>query len=62
MTDGKKYLRRSDTGLVIEIELALLELLQPLLEQAGMPYEVLDAPPDAPPAEEQGENKRRRRL
>jgi hypothetical protein len=56
MTGEKKYLRRLDIGLVIEIELALLQLLQPHLEQAGIPYEVLDAPP-----EEDGEGTRRRR-
>jgi len=57
MTDGKKYLRRLDIGLVIEIDLALLQVLQPLLDLAGMPYEVLDAPPE----EEGAENQRRRR-
>jgi len=57
MTEGKKYLRRLDIGLVIEIEPALLNLLQPLLDLAGMPYEVLDAPP----GEEGAENHRRRR-
>jgi hypothetical protein len=56
MTEGKKYLRRLDIGLLIEIEPALLELLRPFLDQAGIPYEVLDAPP-----EEEGENTRRRR-
>jgi hypothetical protein len=57
MTGEKKYLRRLDIGLVIEIELALLQLLQPHLDQAGIPYEVLDAPPE----EEGGEGTRRRR-
>jgi len=57
MTDGKKYLRKLDTDLLIEIEPALLKILQPFLERAGMPYEVLDAPP----AQEGAENQRRRR-
>jgi hypothetical protein len=57
MTDGKKYLRRLDIGLVIEIEPSLLEVLRPFMDQAGIPYEVLDAPPE----EEGGENTRRRR-
>jgi hypothetical protein len=56
MTEGKKYLRRLDIGLVIEIEPALLELLRPFLDQAGIPYEVHDTPP-----EEEGETTRRRR-
>jgi hypothetical protein len=46
MTGGKKYLRRLDIELVIEIETALLQILQPFLDQAGIPYEVLDEPPD----------------
>jgi hypothetical protein len=57
MTGEKKYLRRPDIGLVIEIELALLQILQPHLDQVGIPYEVLDTPPE----EEGGENTRRRR-
>jgi len=57
MSEGKKYLRRLDIGLVLEIELSLLQLLQPFLEQAGIAYEVLDAPPE----EGGGENQRRRR-
>jgi len=57
MSDGKKYLKRPDIGLVIEIDSALLELLRPFLDQAGILYEVLDAPPE----EEGGENTRRRR-
>jgi len=57
MREGKKYLRRLDIGLVLEIEPALLEILRPFLDQAGIPYEVLDAPPE----EEGGENARRRR-
>ena len=57
MSEGKKYLRRLDIALVLEMELSLLRLLQPFLEQAGIPYEVLDAPPE----EGGGENQRRRR-
>jgi hypothetical protein len=57
MTGEKKYLRRLDIGLVIEVELALLQILQLHLDQAGIPYEVLDTPPE----EEGGENTRRRR-
>jgi hypothetical protein len=57
MTGEKKYLRRLDIGLVIEIELALLQILQSHLDQVGVPYEVLDTPPE----EEGGENTRRRR-
>jgi hypothetical protein len=57
MTGEKKYLRRLDIGLVIEIELALLQILQAHLDQVGIPYEVLDTPPE----EEGGENTRRRR-
>jgi hypothetical protein len=57
MTSEKKYLRRPDIGLVIEVEEALLQLLRPFLDQAGLPYEVLDAPPE----EEGGESTRRRR-
>jgi len=56
MTDEKKYLKLLHTRLVLEIELGLLEVLRPFLDQAGIPYEVLDAPP-----EEEGENTRRRR-
>jgi len=56
MADGKKYLkRRLDEELVIEMEAALLQLLQPFLDQAGIPYEVLETPP-----EEEGKNQRRR--
>jgi len=57
MSVEKKYLRRLDIGLVIEIDPALLQILQPFLDQAGIPYEVLDAPPE----EEGGETPRRRR-
>ena len=57
MAGEKKYLRRTDIGLVLEMEPALLELLRSFLEQAGIPYEVLDAPPE----EEGGETTRRRR-
>jgi hypothetical protein len=57
MGEEKKYLRRLDIGLVIEIELVLLQFLQPFLDQAGISYEVLDAPPE----EEEGGNQRRRR-
>jgi hypothetical protein len=58
MSGEKKYLRRLDIGLVIEIGPALLQVLQPFLDQAGIPYEVLDAPPE--PAGE-NETQRRRR-
>jgi ribose 5-phosphate isomerase len=59
MSDEKKYLRRLDiAGLVIEIEPSLLEVVRQHLDQAGLPYEVLDAPPE--PAGE-GETQRRRR-
>jgi hypothetical protein len=57
MAGEKKYLRRTDIGLVLEMESTLLELLRSFLEQAGIPYEVLDAPPE----EEGGETPRRRR-
>jgi len=57
MSDGKKYLRRPDTGWYGEIDVALLALLQVFLEQAGLPYEVYDAPPE----EEGNETPRRRR-
>ena len=58
MAGGKKYLRRTDIGLILEVELSLLELLRSVLDQAGIPYEVLDAPPE--PAGE-SETQRRRR-
>ncbi len=56
MSGEKKYFVRPDIGLVLEIEPALLEILRPYLDQAGMPYEVRDNPP-----EEDGENTRRRK-
>ena len=58
MAGEKKYLRRTDIGLILEVELSLLELLRSVLDQAGIPYEVLDAPPE--PAGE-SETQRRRR-
>jgi hypothetical protein len=64
MSDGKKYLRRTDIGLVLAIEPALLELLRPFLDKAGFPYEVLDAPPESGGSGGSGgeaENQRRRR-
>jgi len=57
MNGEKKYLRRPDTRWIGEIELSMLEILRMHLEQAGLPYEVLDAPPE----EEGGETPRRRR-
>jgi hypothetical protein len=45
MTGEKKYLRRPDIGLVIELEVALLDILRPFLDQAGIQYEILDTPP-----------------
>lgn len=56
MAGEKKYLRRTDIGLVLEMEPTLLALLRVFLEQAGLPYEVYDAPP-----EEQGNETPRRR-
>jgi len=56
MNGEKKYIRRTDIGLVLEVDLPLLELLRQFWDWAGIPYEVLDAPP-----EEEGENTRRRR-
>ena len=58
MSDGKKYLRRLDIGLILEVETPLLELLRRFLDQAGVPYEVLDAPPES---EGGGELQKRRR-
>jgi hypothetical protein len=58
MNDGKKYLRRPDSGWSGKLELALLQLLQPFLDQAGLPYEVLDAPPESGG---EGESQKRRR-
>ena len=57
MAGEKKYLRRTDIGLVLEMESTLLELLRSFLEQAGIPYEILAALPE----EEGGETTRRRR-
>jgi hypothetical protein len=59
MAGEKKYLRRTDIGLVLEMEPTLLELLRSFLEQAGIPYEVLDAPPES---EGGGELQKRRRA
>jgi hypothetical protein len=59
MNGEKKYLRRPDTGWGGEIDLPLLEILRGHLEQAGLPYEVLDSPPGS---EGEGENQRRRRA
>ena len=58
MAAEKKYLRRLDIGLLLEVEAPLLELLRRFLDQAGIPYEVLDAPPQP---EGGGETQRRRR-
>ena len=58
MSDGKKYLRRLDIGLILEVETPLLELLRRFLEQAGIPYEVLEAPLEP---EGGGELQKRRR-
>jgi hypothetical protein len=44
MTGEKKYLRRLDIGIIIEIEVVLLDVLKPFLDQANIPYEVLDEP------------------
>jgi len=44
--------------LVIELEPSLLEIVRQHLDRAGLPYEVLDAPPE--PAGE-SETQRRRR-
>jgi len=57
MTEGKKYLRRPDIGLVIEMEQSLLRILLPFMDQAGIPYEVLDTPPEG---EDSGNARRRR--
>jgi hypothetical protein len=62
MNGEKKYLRRPDTGWGGEIDLPLLEILRVHLEQAGLPYEVLDNPPEPEgEGETQGETQRRRR-
>jgi len=52
MNEGKKYIRRTDLGLVREIDQSLWAILQPFLDQAGLPYEVLAAPPPEPAAPE----------
>jgi hypothetical protein len=58
MNGGKKYLRRLDIGLVLEFDASQLEQLRPFLDKAGIPYEVLDAPP-APPGKSETERRRR---
>jgi hypothetical protein len=58
MNGEKKYLRRPDTGWFGGIDLPLLEILREHLERAGLPYEVLDNPPEP---EGEGETQRRRR-
>lgn len=45
MSEGVKYLVRTDLGLVLEMPAALIEILRPQLDSAGIPYQVLDAPP-----------------
>jgi|YNPBryulayer2012_1023412.scaffolds.fasta_scaffold85277_1 hypothetical protein len=64
MNRQMKYLRRLDTGLVIEVDPVFLEVVKMCLDQAGIRYEVLDTPPqhevlDTPP--EKGEVKPKRR-
>jgi hypothetical protein len=46
MNDGVKYLVRSDLGLILEMPAALIEILRPQLDSAGIPYQVLDSPPN----------------
>jgi len=59
MNGGKKYLKRPDIeGLVVEVEPALLEIMRQHLDRAGLPYEVLDAPP-APAGESETQRRRR---
>jgi hypothetical protein len=58
MNGGKKYLRRLDIGLVFEFDASQLEQLRPFLDKAGIPYEVLDAPP-APTGESETQRRRR---
>jgi len=58
MAGEKKYLRRTDIGLILEVELSLLELLRSFLDRAGIPYEVLDAP-SAPAGESEAQRRRR---
>ena len=56
-----KYLRRLDTGLVIEVAPAFLEVLKMCLDQAGIQYEVLDTPPESgEPESGEGKTKRRK--
>jgi hypothetical protein len=45
MNRQMKYLRRIDTGVVIEVDPALLEILKAFFDQAGIQYEILDTPP-----------------
>jgi hypothetical protein len=58
MNGGKKYLRRLDIGLVLEFEASQLEQLRPFLDKAGIPYEVLAAPP-VPTGESETQRRRR---
>jgi hypothetical protein len=58
MSGEKKYLRRADLGIFWELAPPLLELLRQHLDRAGLPYEVLDAPPEP---KEQGEEQPTRR-
>jgi hypothetical protein len=46
MNEGVKYLVRTDLGLVLEMPAILIELLRPQLDLAGIPYQVLDSPPN----------------
>jgi len=61
MAGEKKYLWRPDTKWCGELELSLLEILRVHLEQAGLPYEVLDTPPAEDVEEGENTNTRRRR-
>ena len=59
MNGGKKYLKRPDIeGLVVEVEPSLLEIVRQHLDRAGLPYEVLDAPP-ASAGESEAQRRRR---
>jgi len=58
MAGEKKYFRRTDIGLVLEIDPSLLDLLRSFLDRAGIPYEVLDAP-SAPAGENESQRRRR---
>jgi len=61
MSGSKKYLRRPDLGgLVIELEASLLEIVRQHLDRAGLPYEVLDTPPEPEKVGEDQPTKRRR--